>query len=241
MKKLLILCIIICSAQLSTAQWFGNKSIRGNGDVITKTFDTGEYEAITVAGSMDVTLVPGTEGKVTVKAESNIMEYLKIETDGDKLIIGTKKNSNISPRRSIIVTVPVKTISEARVSGSGEIFSSMMLKARVMRFKVAGSGDIELTVEAENVKASVTGSGDMVLTGRTENLEVSVTGSGDIKTTNLKANNVEAKVTGSGDIAVMVNGGNFKGYVSGSGDIRYKGKIKKVYKSVTGSGDIEKM
>ncbi len=241
MKKILLLCIVVCSAQMATAQWFGNKSIKGNGEVTKKTFNTGNYDSISVSGSMDVILVPGTEGKITVEAESNIMEYLRIEVDGDKLIIGTKKNTNINPKRAIKVTVPVKSIDYASVSGSGEIMSDMTLKSRNMRLKVSGSGDINLDIETETLKASVTGSGDMVLTGRAENLEASVTGSGDLKTTGLKANNVEAKVTGSGDIAVYVNGGDFKARVTGSGDIRYKGNTSNVDKKVTGSGDIDKM
>lgn len=241
MKKILLLSIIVCTAQISSAQWFGNKSVKGNGEVITQSFNTGDYDEVSVAGSMDVTLVSGTEGKITVEAESNIMEHLRIEVSGSKLIIGTKNNTNINPKRAIKVTVPVEKIDYASVSGSGEIMSDMTLKSRNMRLKVSGSGDINLNIEAENLKASVTGSGDMVITGRAENLDASVTGSGDLKTTGLKANNVEASVTGSGDVAVFINGGDFKARVTGSGDIRYKGTTRNVDKKVTGSGDIDKM
>ncbi len=241
MKKLLLLCIVICSTQMATAQWFGNKSVKGNGDLTTKTFNTSDYDGVAVAGSMDVVLVPGTEGKIKVEAESNIMEHLKVEVSGGKLIIGTKNNTNINPRKPITVTVPVKSIDYASVSGSGEIKSDMTLKARNMRLKVSGSGDMNLTIEAENLKASVTGSGDMNIAGRAENLDASVTGSGDLNTYKLKANHVEASVTGSGDLAVYINGGDLKARVTGSGDIRYKGTTRNVDKKVTGSGDIDKM
>ncbi|MGJ8685581.1 MAG: head GIN domain-containing protein [Nonlabens sp.] len=241
MKKILLLCIVVCSAQMTTAQWFGNKSVKGNGEVTTQTFNTSDYDGVAVAGSMDVTLVPGTEGKITVSAESNIMEHLKIEVSSGKLIIGTKNNTSINPKRAIKVTVPVKSIDYASVSGSGEIMSDMTLKSRNFRLKVSGSGDMNLNIETDNLKASVTGSGDMAITGRAENLDASVTGSGDLKATGLKANNVEASVTGSGDVAVYINGGDFKARVTGSGDIRYKGTTRNVDKKVTGSGDIDKM
>ncbi|WP_438962163.1 head GIN domain-containing protein [Nonlabens sp.] len=241
MKKILLLCIIACTAQISSAQWFGNKSIKGNGEVISQTFNTGDYDEVTVAGSMDVTLISGTEGTIKVEAESNIMEHLRIEVSGSKLIIGTKNNTNINPKRAIKVTVPVEKIDYASVSGSGEIMSDMNLKARNFSLKVSGSGDMSLNIESENLKASVTGSGKMILTGRAENLNASVTGSGDLKATGLKANNVEASVTGSGDLAVYINGGDFKARVTGSGDIRYKGNTRNADKKITGSGDIDKM
>lgn len=238
MKKVLLISIAILSVQISTAQWFGKK-VTGNGELITQSFNTSDYDGIAVAGSMDVRLIEGKEGDIKVEAESNIMEHLKVEVKGGTLHIGTKDNTNISTRRGITVTVPVERIDHARISGSGEIVSSMNLKARNMDLRVSGSGDMILNVECANLNATVTGSGDIELSGRTENLTAKVTGSGDLDTIKVKANNVDASVTGSGDIACYVNGGNLRARVTGSGDISYSGKSANIDKKVTGSGDIE--
>lgn len=229
MKKVLLISIAVLSVQLSSAQWFGNK-VKGNGEVITQNFKTSDYDGVAVAGSMDVRLVEGTEGDIKVEAESNLMEYLKIEVKNGTLIIGTKDNTNISTRRGINITVPVERISSAKVSGSGEIVSSMNLKARNMELKVSGSGDMILNVECANLDATVTGSGDIELSGRTENLTAKVTGSGDLDTIKVKANNVDASVTGSGDIACHINGGSLRARVTGSGDISYSGKSSTLIK-----------
>jgi len=241
MKNQAIACILLFTAQVATAQWFGSKTIKGNGNLITKTFNTGSYDSVHVTGSMDVELVAGKEGGIQATAESNIMDFLLMEVKGSKLLIRMKDHTNTNTTKGITIKVPVEKISGASVSGSGEITSDLLIKSAFMELKVSGSGEIDLYVETARLKTSVTGSGDLEVRGRTENLDASVTGSGDLKAYGLRANNVDASVTGSGDIGVYCNGGNLKARVTGSGDIRYKGNASKVDKNVIGSGDITKM
>ena len=96
MKNITSLLVLFLTVQLCSAQWFGNKKVSGNGDVVTKTITTGDYDFVAVNNSLDVELVEGKEGTITVTAESNIMEHLEIETDGDRLTVGVKKGINIS-------------------------------------------------------------------------------------------------------------------------------------------------
>lgn len=242
MKKIITLLLIISSCHIASAQWWGSgKRVKGNGDVITKTFETSDYDYISVNNSLDVELVEGSEGSIKVEAESNIMEHLEIETKGNKLIVGVKKGINISTRKGIQVTVPVKKISGVSLAGSGDIYSDMVLRNSKFKLSLAGSGDINLHTESETLNVSLAGSGDIKLKGRTENLDASLAGSGDIEAFGMKANNVEASIAGSGDVSVYCNGGDMKASIAGSGDLQYKGSTSSMKKSVIGSGDITKM
>ena len=241
MKKIITILVVIFATQIASAQWFGNKRVKGNGDVITKTFQTDDYDAIAVNNSLDVEIIKGTEGTIKVEAESNIMEHLEIFTKGDKLKVGVKNGVNISTRKGIKVWVPVKKISSVSLAGSGDVFSDLVLRNNDFSLSVAGSGDIKLHTESKELNVSIAGSGDIQLKGRTENLNASVAGSGDIDAYSMKANNVDASVAGSGDISVFCNGGELSASIIGSGDLRYKGSTSNVKKSVIGSGDITKM
>lgn len=231
----------VVAVQSASAQWFGNKKIKGNGDVITRNFKTSDYDAISVAGSMDVELIAGKEGAIKVEAESNIMEYLEIEVKGSKLTIEIEDGINLSTQKGIKVMVPVEKIESLSLAGSGDIYSNLTLKSEKMKVAVAGSGDIKIKTESRRLNLAVAGSGDLKVSGRTEQLDASVAGSGDISAYNLKANNVSASIAGSGDISVFCNGGDMSGSIIGSGDLRYKGKTNTIKKSIMGSGDITKM
>lgn len=238
MKKYLTLTLVLITVS-ACAQW--GKRIKGNGNVVTIERSVGEYDEVSSAGWFDVELVAGKEGEITLKGESNLLEKLKTEVKNGELIIKTEKGVNLQPsswKSGITITVPVEEISAVRLSGSGDVVSKTTLKSSdSFRASIAGSGDVTLTIEAENVKASISGSGDMNLDGSAKTLDVSVSGSGDINAYDLEADNVEAQVSGSADLQVTAKE-MLRARVSGSGDITYKGNPSKVDTKSSGSGDI---
>ena len=238
--KLIILTALLFTFQLTTAQWWGNNDkIEGNGNIKTEKRNVSEYDQVALSGFFDVFLEKGTEGKLTIEAESNFLDYIVTEVEGDKLIIKTKKGYNLRPSRNMIVkiTVPFKDLDEVSLSGSGDIVSNAVIKARNFKSYISGSGDITLEVDADDVDTALSGSGDIKLSGKTNKLSAKVSGSGDVDCYNLKAKNVEAKVNGSGDVKVYASE-KLYARVSGSGDIDYKGNPSTVDKKVGGSGDI---
>ncbi len=242
MKHIILLLVAILGFNSANAQWWGNnKRIKGNGEVITKTFNTANFDKISGKSSIDIILVEGKEGIITVEAESNIMEYIEIEVKGNKLEIGLKDGTNYNTRKGINVTVNVESINALSMSGSGDIKSHMNLKSRNLEISVAGSGNIISQVESQNLEVHIAGSGDVTLNGRTENLDANIAGSGDIEAMSLKAYNVEASIAGSGDVSVYCTGGKLRASIVGSGDLTYKGTTSSIKKSVLGSGDITKI
>ncbi len=236
----LILCIALSSITSLHAQWWGNgKKISGNGNMTTVNRNTAEYDQIKLKGSLDVSLVSGSEGKLKVEGESNLIDYVITEVEDDILKIYVKKGHylKVSKGKKLIITVPFNDISKVSLSGSGDIYSNDVIKAPDFKTGISGSGDVKLIVDAQNTEGYVTGSGDLVLTGSSNNFDCKVTGSGDIKAYGLKSNEVIASVTGSGDIQVTSTSA-IKARITGSGDIMYKGNPEREDKKVSGSGDI---
>ncbi|MCB0456856.1 MAG: head GIN domain-containing protein [Flavobacteriaceae bacterium] len=239
MKTILktIICItFVFSATQIQAQW-GQTKVVGNGNVTTKTVSTGAYDEIKLVGSMDVHLVSGNEGNISVTTDDNLHEYVVIEVKGNELIIKTEKNYYLKTKNGIHVTVPFQDISEVSLTGSGDIDTKNVIKAANFEVNLTGSGNIKLMVDATTVETEVTGSGDITMEGTTENLKVTVTGSGDFKGFDLQSNTTEARVNGSGDAQIVANK-NLNARVSGSGDITYKGNPERSDTKTSGSGDI---
>jgi hypothetical protein len=241
MKKIITLTLALAAFTAVNAQW---KKIKGHGKMVTVERSTADYDAVAVAGWFDVELVAGTEGKLEIRGEENLLEYIKTEVKDDKLIIKVKNGVNLKPSSwgnggGIMVTVPVQEVSSVSLSGSGDIISSTVLKADRFETSLSGSGDVSLQLEAESVMASLSGSGDVNLSGNAGNFEVKVSGSGDVKAYELSANNVEATISGSADVKVTANQ-KLYARVSGSGDIQYRGNPEKIDSKASGSGDISK-
>ena len=220
MKNLfLILAVSFIATTPVQCQWWGsNETVRGNGEMTSEKRNTEDYDEISLVGSMDVELISGTEGNLTVEAESNLQEYITTEVNGGTLKISVEKGYNLKPSRNngIKVIVPFKDLSAVEVTGSG---------------------DIKLELEVEDLSGQVTGSGDILLSGTARDFDCKVTGSGDFKAYDLKAENVEATVMGSGDIQISANS-SLKAKVMGSGDIKYKGNPKNQDFKTSGSGSV---
>ncbi|WP_340076524.1 head GIN domain-containing protein [Leptobacterium sp. I13] len=240
MKKLIVLSLSLLVFANANAQW-GDKKVKGNGNEVTKERNVGNYESISVAGSMDVTLVSGSEGKLTIKAEENLIPHIETEVKDGKLKIKTEKGYSLRPsgNKKIQVTVPFREISAVSLAGSGDIVSKNPIKTNSFKASVAGSGDINIQIEATDIKGSVAGSGDLKLSGKAVNFDCSVAGSGDVHAFELVADNVEVSVAGSGDARVHSTS-SLKARVVGSGEVTYKGNPDKVDSKATGSGTIRK-
>jgi hypothetical protein len=239
MKKIILLISFLIIGTTVHAQWWNRT--KGNGNMITQTRNTSDYEQLNVAGFFDVVLVKGTEGKISLKGEENLLEYIEVSVTNKVLTIKIKENTNLSTswNKSITVRVPIEEIEGVKLSGSGDISAEFTLESPFFEAIISGSGVIDLNIDTQKLTAKVSGSGDLDLSGKARDLDIKVSGSGDINASKLEALNANVVVSGSADVQVSVSG-ILDAKVSGSGDVHYKGNPKKVSTKVSGSGDISK-
>lgn len=235
--KLICLLFVFIAAPAQAQNWFGGKKVKGSGNVTTETVSTSDYAQVSAVGPMDVYLVSGSEGNITVEADSNFHEYIEIETNGDKLVVKIKKNVNLKSKNPIKVTVPFEDLEGVKLTGSGDIFTKDAIQADSFEAAVTGSGDVNLEVNARDVSFKITGSGDMRLKGGADSANIRISGSGDFDGRQFRAKNADVQVAGSGDAKVFAED-SLKARVSGSGDITYGGSPR-VDKKVAGSGSIK--
>lgn len=238
--------LLVCGAFLITfianAQWSSNDKKKGNGNIVTETRTTADYDAIKISGSFDVDLVAGKEGKIIIKGEENLISAIKVEVEGDVLKIYTEKGINIRPSmgKKIQVTIPFEKISEVTLSGSGNVQSKDVIKNDKLLAKLSGSGNFYLAVDSNTLELNLSGSGNVRLKGNADSFTTKLSGSGDIDTTDLQSKIVDVNVSGSGNSKINCKE-SLTARVSGSGNIKYTGNPEKRDVKVSGSGNISKV
>lgn len=238
MKKSILLFALAAFFTNSTVS--AQNKVQGNGKVVTETRSTGDYDGIKIAGSFDVDLVSGKEGKITIKGEENLLAVIKVEVEDNSLKIYVEKGTQIrTSSGKIQVTVPFEKISELSLAGSGDIQSKDVIKNDNLAVKLSGSGNFNLPVDTNNLELHVSGSGNIHLKGTADKLTTKLSGSGDIDASNLKSKIVEANVSGSGNSKVTC-AESITARVAGSGNIKYIGNPEKRDVKVSGSGTITK-
>ena len=241
-NAILFFSILLFSTNTANAQWWSNsKKITGNKEVTNQTTSVMNFEQISVTGMMEVQLIQGSDGKIDIEAESNLMEFIETEVNNGHLRISIQKGVNIEPSKNypIRIVVPFETLGALTLTGSGHIRNSDVIKARDFKINVTGSGNMNLNLITENLESTITGSGDLKLKGTAREFNCKVTGSGDVFAYDLKAVKVDASITGSGDVEVSVEN-ELDAKISGSGDIKYRGNPDKQNFKTSGSGSISK-
>ena len=233
LRTLSVFALLICF----TVTGIHAQRVKGNGKLIEKTRQVGDFEALGVSGSFDVFLVKGQEGKVIVNVEENLEPYLVTEVNNGTLKVRWKKGTNVRTTKNTKVTVHFDDLSEVALSGSGDIVSKDPIATDELSIAVAGSGDIRLELNARKSTAAVSGSGDIELSGTSKTFEAAVAGSGDIKANELKSEKAELKISGSGTIHANV-ANELVARISGSGNIKYKGNPRIEDVKVSGSGNV---
>ena len=240
MKKLIAIILIMSGSQLFAQPW---KTIKGNGNLKKETRTVNEFSSISSHGPLDVKMVPGHSNKIEVEADENLMPYIETNVENGKLIIQTKKNTNIKSSSKMIVYVSIDKIKSLQLSGSGNIEGNGNLTGDAStEILLSGSGNIHLTSGSFNeVNFSISGSGNIVVKGGSaNNVSVAVSGSGNISVSEIVAQNVEVKISGSGNVKVNADK-SLNAKISGSGNVFYKGSAKNIESKVAGSGKIIKI
>lgn len=216
------------------------ETVIGSGNIVTQMPDATGFEEIEVASHCDVEIYQDSIYMVQVTEYENLMQYLKFEVIGKKLLISIKPDHiSISNSHARAVIHMPDVLRKLTISGSSDINIKSGFKD-ISSLYVSGSGNIigEKPAVMDNISASVDGSGDITMVGSANNLNLSISGSGNIDFAGVKALSANCDIDGSGDIAVNVSN-SLSATINGSGDIVYYGNPT-VTKRINGSGKIVK-
>jgi hypothetical protein len=197
------------------------------------------FTKVSFGVSGDLYINIGSEFKVVLEGEKSLLEEIKTDVSGTKLVI--KKDSWYShnnERVTVYITMPA--IEGLGVSGSGKAEIKDAVKAPNLDLSVSGSGKIFTgDVAATNLNVGISGSGDVIIGGSGEagKADISISGSGNYSGETLKLANADFSISGSGSCKCFVTE-NLKASVSGSGNITYSGSPK-IDTRISGSGHVK--
>ncbi|SFD10370.1 Putative auto-transporter adhesin, head GIN domain [Chitinophaga sp. CF118] len=215
------------------------RHIKGSGHTTTISKKLGSYHKIEVKGPMDVYLTQGPEQEAVIEGDDNILPYIELVEENDRLIIRQKHNISLSFHDNIKVRLTAPSVTELSLSGSGNIkLINTLDNEEMVKMNVSGSGDISGTVHSPEINVNVTGSGNIKAGGETRDLEVNIAGSGNFEGKSLMAESASVNIAGSGDAEVHASV-KLDAKVVGSGDVNYLGNPE-VSSKIMGSGSVLK-
>lgn len=219
--------------------FFSCDKTTGEGTVISKELDISNFQGVEMPGAEDVKITQGSEYKVIVTGDYNIVNKIKPIVNAGILTLGLEPGNYSNYSLSYRIVAP--DISMVIVSGSGDIEIRDFENQYNLRPFISGSGNIKvINYYGRNVyQAIITGSGNIATYQDHQSFKrvvMDVYGSGNFYGYNFRADTVQISNNGSGNVETYVLH-ELTTYISGSGNVYYKGNPR-IITNITGSGKL---
>lgn len=220
---------------------FMGKRIRGNGTIRTEERPVKSFKQVEVGGAAKVMVSQGDQPSVKVEADDNLLQYIEVFQEGDKVYVRTKKGFNLQPSGDINIYVTSSVYSKISASGACDIIGqNKITNPEDLRLEVSGAGDIKMEVDAPKLSAEVSGAGSVRLKGQTKEVDLDLTGASHAYCYDLLSENTTVEISGAGSAEVYASV-KLDATVSGAGNVNYKGNASDVNQHVSGAGSVKKV
>ena len=200
-----LLCVSCFSVNSNFSE--GKNAVKGEGPVVSKSFELKDFNAICVNGNSNVVFIQSDAWEVTVCTQENIFDELDYKVEDGTLVLQAKDHRTIQAEK-YEVTVKAPDLNGIEVNGAADFDLAGGLRTEGdLRIQVNGAGDLdfkgivcqELKIESngasdiniENVdvkflKTVINGVGDVDVTGKAVDASLEVNGVGDIDASGLE-------------------------------------------------------
>lgn len=153
--------------------------IKRTGDIITEVRSLPPFDRIFTEQDVDVFITQDPSVEVKVEAGENIAPLIETVVEDGILIIRNKNRCNWTRNYNKPINVHLKHpgLKYIHNNGSGKITSVNTITLDTFDVRIEGAGNIELTVNSNQVISHIYGIGDLILHGNTLEHACSIGGS----------------------------------------------------------------
>lgn len=232
--------LVAVSFIIPSCRFVTGKRVRGNGVIKTEERSVSSFKNVEVSGGINVYVSQGDIKPVKIEGDENLLQYIEVSQEGDKLIVRDRPGYNLHPTGDMRIYVTAPVYNSIEVSGASDIVGQTKISnPEDMDLSASGAGDIKMDVDAPKLHAEITGSGNIDLKGQTKEVELELSGAGHAHCYDLLSENTKVNISGAGSAEVFASV-KLDAEVSGAGNVSYKGNASDVSQHVSGVGSVKK-
>ncbi|HKI89073.1 MAG TPA: head GIN domain-containing protein [Draconibacterium sp.] len=209
----------------------------GNGHVAEQTRKVSSFDKIKVSRGMNVYISQGSETKVMVKADENLLDIIRTEVDNHTLKITTTENIRRATSKRVDVTMP--EISGITAVAGSNAFSENVLRSKSLEINGSAGSNIKLEVDAGKINTSASAGSNIKLGGKVRSFTGKASSGANIKAEELKAVQCNARTSSGANLWITVSD-ELEAHASSGGNIIYYGQPKTIDTESSSGGNIVK-
>jgi hypothetical protein len=240
MKKIyLSLLALFVSVTLLMLESCKTGCVKGSGHQATDNRKVGEFTKLDLSGAFKVNLTQDSTLGVTVTTDDNLLQHIKTDVDGDKLLISTNKK-NLCSSAAITINIGVHHIDAIKATGAIEINSNGIIVAKNVDINLSGATKINLDLNAATVTTTGEGVTEITLKGQASAHNIELNGGGKLHAFDFVVGNYNISTAGASECDVNVLR-ELTVKSSGALAVKYKGNPETINNNKTGVSTITKV
>jgi hypothetical protein len=214
-----------------------HNSISGNGNVVTKEIKTGTFNYLSVSNALDVIIIPSDSQKIVIKADENLLDFIKVRVRDNTLLITAERRIRIS--RSKKIEVYTRTLEQIEGSAAATIKNSDSLVIDNLKITSSSAAEINICGQFKDLNAEASSASNIKLYGRVANLQANVSSAAGLNAFGMTADKASVVVSSAANAKINVTQ-EAKFDASSAGSIVYHGDpVVKVINASSG-GSVNK-
>lgn len=213
--------------------------IEGSGNIITQQRNLSQqFTKISASTGVNVIVEQGSDTKVEVETDDNLMDYVVTKVENGTLIV--KIEGKINMMTFVNVSIKTETVSGLETSSGASITSKEKLKGTSIALKSSSGSEIDAELEYETVNCESSSGSTIKAIGKALRLETKSSSGSEIKAANLAANEIYAQST-SGSSTTVKPILKLDAKASSGSSINYMQEPKNINKEETSGGSVGKV
>ena len=181
----------------------GYTQIEGNGKIVKEERKLSDFKAISVKNAIHLKITQGTEEKVVVETDENVLPYLNTEVSGGELKIGIKGSVNNTKVMNVYVTV--KTLNALETSSAAKATSENKIETNDLKISSSSGSAVKLDIVCTNLDVKISSGCAVALSGSAQFLRADASSGSALSTAELKAEKGELSASSGAALAANVS------------------------------------
>ncbi|MGB4595165.1 MAG: head GIN domain-containing protein [Anaerolineaceae bacterium] len=210
----------------------------GSGKEISEDRAVEAFSGIDFSGGGSIKLVHGTEYKLNISGEDNVLDNITSEVKNGVLVIDFKRDVGATfSTKDVVFTITYIDINKLEVNG-GAMIESENLGVQNLQLVINGGGSTTLKSQGmDALDVRLDGGNNFVISGQATSQTVEINGGGNYNASDLKTETASISMTGAGNADIWATD-TLSAKIVGVGKISYWGNPI-VTQAVNGLGLIE--
>ncbi|AFL81616.1 Protein of unknown function (DUF2807) [Aequorivita sublithincola DSM 14238] len=237
--KTLIFFTAIGTVLLASSCISINGGENGNGNVVTEERNlTDDFTEVRGSAGLDVYLTQGSENKIVVEADENLLQYIETDIENGKLHVTTSENIGRSKAKKVYVTY--KNLTNIEASSGADVTGNSVIKSQNLSLKSSSGADLKVEVFTQQLSAKSSSGSDLEISGKASSLDADASSGSEINAKKLLVINCIAEASSGAEVTVNVQE-KLETKIGSGGEINYYGNPVSVNSNKSHSGSVNKM